>query len=68
MRSSVTGVPLRIAVALAAGRGDGDLALHRHAVERELPADQVRERLDAGLGERHGSNVPRQAMPVETQL
>ena len=40
MRSNVTGVPLRVAVALAARRGDGDLALHGHAVQRELPADQ----------------------------
>ena len=39
----------RIAVGRAARRGDRDLALHGHAVQRELPADQAGERVQRGL-------------------
>src|SRR4051794_5860511 len=42
--------PGRVAVGLAAGGRDGDLALDRGAVDRELPGDELGHRLQRGLG------------------
>ena len=41
----------RVAVGRPAARGHHDLALGRDAVQRQLPADQARERLHAGLAD-----------------
>ena len=57
-RSKNTCVPARIAVALAAAGGQRDLAQDRDAVQRELPADQARERLHGRRVERHVRERP----------
>ena len=59
----------RVAVARAARRGDGDLALRGHAVQRELPGDQLRERVEPRLGDRRSRCSRRgTAIPVETRV
>ena len=50
--------PARIAVGRPAARGHHDLALRRHGVQRELPADQPRQRVHPRLGVRHGGERP----------
>ena len=49
-----TGRPRGVAVQAAAAGDDRQPALARDAVQRELPAEQLRDRRHRGLGDRHG--------------
>ena len=48
-----TGRPRRVAVQAAAAGDDRQAALARHAVQRELPAEQLGDRRHRGFGDRH---------------